>query len=74
LDAVVQAGASAVVFEMVDADLSAELTRECPIPVIGIGSGDGCDGQVLVMHDLLGIYADPPPFERRPKGIRRGRS
>jgi len=54
--AVAEAGAFAVVLELVSAELAAEITAALSIPTIGIGSGAGCDGQVLVMHDLLGIY------------------
>jgi 3-methyl-2-oxobutanoate hydroxymethyltransferase len=63
--AIVEAGAFAVVLEMIDADLSREITEAIPIPTIGIGSGPHCDGQVLVLHDLLGIYEYAPPFVRR---------
>jgi 3-methyl-2-oxobutanoate hydroxymethyltransferase len=63
--AVAAAGASAVVLEMVDAELSAELTAALPIPTIGIGAGPSCDGQVLVLHDVLGLYPDSPRFARR---------
>ena len=62
--AVQEAGAYAVVLEMVFAEGSATLTRELSIPTIGIGSGISCDGQVLVLHDVLGLYPDPPPFAR----------
>ena len=62
--AIEAAGAYAVVFEMVDADLARELTGTLAIPTIGIGSGLHCDAQVLVMHDALGLYPDPPPFAR----------
>jgi 3-methyl-2-oxobutanoate hydroxymethyltransferase len=63
--AVEAAGAYAVVLEMVDPDVASELTAELSIPTIGIGSGAGCDAQVLVMHDLLGLYPNAPPFAKR---------
>jgi 3-methyl-2-oxobutanoate hydroxymethyltransferase len=50
-----EAGASMVVFELMPSALAAEITRDLPIPVIGIGAGKGCSGQVLVLHDLLGV-------------------
>ena len=49
------AGAFAVVLEAMPADVAREVTRAIPIPTIGIGAGPDCDGQVLVMHDLLGL-------------------
>jgi len=52
-----QAGVYALVLEMVPADLSARVTREVPVPTIGIGAGPGCDGQILVLHDFLGLDA-----------------
>jgi 3-methyl-2-oxobutanoate hydroxymethyltransferase len=63
--AVEAAGAFAVVLEMVDQDITAEITAELSIPTIGIGSGPACDAQVLVLHDMLGMYPDPPPFSRQ---------
>jgi 3-methyl-2-oxobutanoate hydroxymethyltransferase len=54
-DALAEAGAFAVVLELVAAPLAAELTRRLPIPTIGIGSGPDCDGQILVTPDLLGL-------------------
>jgi 3-methyl-2-oxobutanoate hydroxymethyltransferase len=51
-----QAGAFAVVLELVPAPLSALLTERLTVPTIGIGAGAGCDGQVQVFHDLLGMY------------------
>jgi 3-methyl-2-oxobutanoate hydroxymethyltransferase len=53
--ALVDAGISALVLECVPAELAARLARELPVPVIGIGAGAGCDGQILVSYDLLGI-------------------
>ena len=53
--AVVEAGAFAVVFEMVPADLAAELTAQLPVPTVGIGAGAGCDAQVLVWTDAMGL-------------------
>ncbi len=63
--AVEAAGAFAVVLEMVDAAIAAEITRAIAIPTIGIGAGPDCDAQVLVMHDLLGLYPEAPPFAKR---------
>jgi 3-methyl-2-oxobutanoate hydroxymethyltransferase len=63
--AVETAGAFAVVLEMVDAALAAEITQTLAIPTIGIGSGAACDAQVLVMHDALGLYPGAPPFAKR---------
>jgi 3-methyl-2-oxobutanoate hydroxymethyltransferase len=50
-----QAGASLLVLECVPTGLGREISAALEIPVIGIGAGPGCDGQVLVMHDMLGI-------------------
>ena len=54
--AVQQAGAFAVVMEIVIPGLAVEITSGLQIPTIGIGSGEGCDGQILVLHDLVGLY------------------
>ncbi len=47
--------------EGIPAALAREITAAVEIPSIGIGAGIGCDGQVLVMHDLLGLGLEPPP-------------
>jgi len=52
----VQAGCFAIVLEAVPAAVAEEVTRAVPVPTIGIGAGPGCDGQVLVYHDILGLY------------------
>ncbi len=64
--AVQEAGAFAVVLECVPAALAAEVTQMLEIPTIGIGAGVATDGQVLVIHDLLGLgEGTPPKFVRR---------
>ena len=63
--AVEAAGAFALVIEGVPADLGREITQSVAIPTIGIGAGVDCDGQVLVMHDLLGLTEWSPSFVKR---------
>ncbi len=59
--AVEAAGAFAVVLECVPAKLAEIVTKELNIPTIGIGAGNGCDGQVLVYQDMLGMFSDFTP-------------
>ncbi|WP_297417610.1 3-methyl-2-oxobutanoate hydroxymethyltransferase [Thermococcus sp.] len=60
-----KAGAFAVVLEFTLADVAKLVTEEISVPTIGIGSGPWVDGQVLVWHDLLGIYEETPPFVKK---------
>jgi 3-methyl-2-oxobutanoate hydroxymethyltransferase len=50
------AGAFAIVLEKIPADLAEDVSRKLRIPTVGIGAGPGCDGQILVSHDMLGMY------------------
>jgi len=60
------AGAFGVVLEKIPADLATTISRSLDIPVIGIGAGAGCDGQILVTHDMLGMFTRfRPRFVRR---------
>jgi len=61
-----EAGCFSIVFEKIPAKLADEVSKELEIPTIGIGAGPECDGQVLVLHDMLGITKDfSPRFLRR---------
>jgi 3-methyl-2-oxobutanoate hydroxymethyltransferase len=61
-----KAGVFSIVLEMVASEAASMITKKVSVPTIGIGSGPGCDGQVLVLHDLLGIYEDiKPRFVKR---------
>ena len=64
--ALAHAGCFAIVLECVPDSLAMEITREIAIPTLGIGAGAGCDGQVLVFHDVVGLTRD-----LRPKFVRR---
>lgn len=59
------AGAFAIVLEYTTCEVGKILSEKLSIPVIGIGSGPYCDGQVLVFHDLVGLYEEPPPFSKK---------
>ena len=64
--ALAEAGCFALVLECLPAQVAQLVTREVPIPTIGIGAGASCDGQVLVFHDLLGLYEGfRPKFVKR---------
>jgi 3-methyl-2-oxobutanoate hydroxymethyltransferase len=61
-----KAGVFSIVLEMVTSEVVDAITKSVSIPTIGIGSGPNCDGQVLVLHDMLGIYQDiRPKFVKR---------
>lgn len=71
LTAVTEAGAFAVVLEMVPAELAAKLSKTSPIPTIGIGAGSGCDGQILVWQDAFGLNSHRvPSFVRQYANLR----
>ena len=55
------AGAFAVVLEGIPQEVASHITKRLRIPTIGIGAGLGCDGQILVLHDMLGLTVPPPP-------------
>jgi 3-methyl-2-oxobutanoate hydroxymethyltransferase len=63
--AVADAGAFSVVVEAVAEPLAARITRSIPIPTIGIGASAACDGQVLVLEDMLGLSSRVPKFVKR---------
>ena len=60
-EALQAAGCFALVLELVPASLAQAISGRLAIPVIGIGAGAGCDGQVQVWHDILGLYGEKPP-------------
>ena len=60
-EAIQEAGAYALVLELVPAPLAELISRRLTIPTIGIGAGAGCDGQVQVLHDMLGLFTDFVP-------------
>ena len=61
-----EAGAFAVVLEKIPSALAQKVTKSIKVPTIGIGAGAGCDGQILVVSDMLGLYEEfKPRFVRR---------
>lgn len=65
-EALVAAGVFAIVLELVTPTVADEITRQVPVPTIGIGSGQACDGQILVTHDLVGLFPWFTPKHVRP--------
>jgi len=64
--AVAEAGAFSIVLECIPANLAARISERISIPTIGIGAGSACDGQILVIHDMVGLFdAFRPKFARR---------
>ncbi|WP_017327818.1 3-methyl-2-oxobutanoate hydroxymethyltransferase [Synechococcus sp. PCC 7336] len=59
-----QAGIFALVLEHIPADLARSISEQLVVPTFGIGAGEGCDGQILVTHDLLGLTERMPPFAK----------
>ena len=59
--ALTEAGCFSIVLEAVPAEIAERVASEVSVPVIGIGAGAGCDGQVLVFHDLVGLFQGQPP-------------
>ncbi len=65
-----EAGVFAIVIEYTAAEVAKIITEEVSVPTICIGSGPYCDGQVLVLHDLLGINSEIPPFAKKYADLR----
>ena len=65
-----EAGVFALVLELVPAELAAEISSVLDIPVIGIGAGPGCDAQVIVWTDLMGLTENPPKFAKAYRNLR----
>ena len=64
-EAVAKAGAIGMILEHMHPELAVRITRAVPVPTVGIGAGPGTDGQVLVLHDFLGLNPGPlPPFAK----------
>ncbi|HEY4941134.1 MAG TPA: 3-methyl-2-oxobutanoate hydroxymethyltransferase [Rhizomicrobium sp.] len=64
-EAIAQAGAFAIVLEGMAEPLAAKITQQIAIPTVGIGASAECDGQILVMEDMLGLNPSPPKFVRQ---------
>jgi 3-methyl-2-oxobutanoate hydroxymethyltransferase len=67
---VAKAGAFSIVLEFTTAEVAEYLSQMLEIPVIGVGAGPHCDGQVLVLHDVLGLYENSPPFAKKYADLR----
>jgi 3-methyl-2-oxobutanoate hydroxymethyltransferase len=67
--ALAEAGAFAIVLEGMAEPLAARITADIAVPTIGIGASPACDGQILVMEDMLGLNPDPPKFVREYAGL-----
>jgi 3-methyl-2-oxobutanoate hydroxymethyltransferase len=67
---VAKAGAFSIVLEFTTAEVAEYLSQTLEIPVIGVGAGPHCDGQVLVLHDVLGLYENSPPFAKKYADLR----
>jgi 3-methyl-2-oxobutanoate hydroxymethyltransferase len=65
-----RAGIFALVLELVPAELATKISQELSIPVIGIGAGAGCDAQVIVWTDLMGLTPNPPKFAKAYRNLR----
>ena len=68
--ALAEAGVFALVLELVPQELAEEISKKLTIPVIGIGAGKGCDAQVLVTNDLLGLTKNPPKLAKAYRNLR----
>lgn len=66
-----EAGAFALVLELIPAELAAEITKTLAIPTIGIGAGNHCDAQVLVWSDLMGLTENPPRLAKVYRNLRK---
>jgi 3-methyl-2-oxobutanoate hydroxymethyltransferase len=65
-----EAGVFAIVLEMIPAELAAGISQTLNIPIIGIGAGSGCDAQVIVWTDLMGLTENPPKFAKAYRNLR----
>jgi 3-methyl-2-oxobutanoate hydroxymethyltransferase len=63
--AIEQAGAFSLLLECIPRDVARQITEQVKVPTIGIGAGPDCDGQVLVLHDILGLVEGKPPKHAR---------
>ncbi|MEN6308537.1 MAG: 3-methyl-2-oxobutanoate hydroxymethyltransferase [Anaerohalosphaeraceae bacterium] len=63
-DEMVRAGASMILLEGTVREVAAMVTERVPVPVVSCGSGPDCDGQILIIHDILGLSEQPPKFAR----------